>query len=396
MNPRVAVVSSLRDDGWSEAALVVRRVAGALGCQADVDLLVTGATRSTGTDGAVRVVGFPSLDARPDRTAALRRSLLGPEPGDSGVTCRCTAELRRQLAGALPTAAWEAMLVAAGGYSPELFEHLDTSSYDAVVFVGADTSSTYWGMDAIAGRRPTVVVAAAAGDPGFWSPAVDDVLDGADRVVVTTPFEADLVRRRAPALKEDQLRQVGFVVQVNAMAKRAPAFGFDGRPTVVVARNWDEEVRMDLLVDWCDALVRDFGSRLAVRLAGPGAQRVPRRLRAEFASSRTDVWRWMAHATCLLDPEPDRLLGREVLEAMLFATPVVVPADGGATRVHAEDGNAGLWYRSYEELRSCVAALVDGDLKETIGGQARAYAAGTYGDTGAFVAGVNDAVLELV
>lgn len=394
MTRRVAVVTAHGDDGWSEEALVVRRVAGALACSADVDVLVAGGTPFEGTDGAVDVRRFPatSVDAR--RSSALRRALLGPEPQESALACPCADAVRRRAASELPGAAQEALLVAAGGHSPELFRHLAGASYDVVVFVGAETASTYWGMEAVGDRCERVLLPVTAGGPSLWNPAVDEVVDAADRVVVTTAFEAEVVRDRAPGLKDDRLRRVGFVLQVNGMAKRAPAYGFDGRPTVVVARDWTEPFPLGPLVAWCDALVDDFAPRLAVRLAGPGIQAVPGRLRAEFAASRTDVWRWMAYALCVLDPAPNRLLGREVVESLLFATPVVVPADGGATRVHADAGDAGLWYRSYAELRACVEALLDEDRRAAIGRQGLAYASHEFGDTEAFTAAVGEAVLE--
>ncbi|HET7488904.1 MAG TPA: hypothetical protein VFJ85_13325 [Acidimicrobiales bacterium] len=397
MTRRVAVVAAHHDDGWSEEALLVRRLCGALACSADVELLVAGGPPSGATDGAVRVRRFPSTAVDGRRASALRRALLGPEPEDLPISCSCTDAVRRRAAAALPGAAREALLVAGGGYSDELFRELAASRHDVVVFVGAGSASTYWGMQAVAGRRPCVVVPAAAGDPALWSPAVDEVIDAADRVVVATAFEAGVVRKRAPGLKDDLLHTVGFVLRVNGMARRAPAYGHDGRPTVLVARDWAQPFPLDRLVAWCDALVEDFAPRLAVRLAGPGVQAVPARLRAEFAASRTDVWRWMAHALCLLDPEPRRLLGREVVESMAFGTPVVVPADGGATRLHADAGDGGLWYRSYAELRACVGALLDdGGLRATLGRQAEAYATGELGDPDAFVITVGDAVLGVL
>jgi hypothetical protein len=390
----VAVVTASYGDGWSERDLVVRRLCGALAGGAEVDLLVAaGATASQGADGAVRVLRFPSAAVDAGRALALRWAVLGPQAVDQTIRCACTASARRQLASDLPGAVQEALLLAAGGHSPELARHLEASAYDAVVFAGCDTASTYWGMEAVAGRRPCVVLALAVDDPALWNPAVATVLAGADRIVVSTALEAELVLRLAPGVKEDQVHDVGFVLQVNAMARRAPAFGFDGRPTVVMARDWTKPFPVEPLLSWCDALMDDLAPRVAVRCTGPGAQRLPRRLRAEFAGGRTDVWRWMAHALAVLDPEPHRLLGREVLEALLFATPVVVRHDGGATRLHADAGDGGLWYRSYGELRACIEALLDGEVRSALGRQGQAYATGSYGDTGAYVRRVQDAVL---
>ena len=62
-------------------------------------------------------------------------------------------------------------------------------------------------------------------------------------------------------------------------------------------------------------------------------------------------------ALAFLDAEPNRMLGLDVLEAMLCGAPVLVSAQGGAAREHAESGNGGSWYRSDAELRACLEAL---------------------------------------
>lgn len=396
MSLRVAVVATHHGDPWSEPDLVVRRVCGALACRAEVDLLVPGpAPAASDHEGAVRVSRFPAAIVAAGRRAALHRALLGPVPGDATIACHCTEIVQRRLAAGLPGAAQEALLLAGGGYSRELFGHLTATPYDVVVFAGCDNAATYWGMEAVAGRRPCVLVPAAVAAPGLWNPAVAEVLEAADRILVTTPVEGDILRHLAPGLKPDVVHDVGFVVQVNAMAARAPAFGFDGRPTVIIARDWAAGLPIEGLLDWCDALLDDLGPALTLRLVGPGTQRLPRRLRAESAGSRTDVWRWMAHALAVLDPEPHRLLGREVLESLLFATPVIVAAGGGAARHHAEAGDGGLWYRTYQDLRACVEALLDDGVRTALGRQGRIYAATMYGDSPAFVDRVGDAVLAM-
>ena len=396
MSARVAVVANEYGNGWSDQALVLRRICGALACEAEVELLLArGPAPSTAFDGAVRLIDFPAPAPPAGRALAVRRALFGPQPADAAITCPCTGILQQRLASDLPVVAQEELLLGTGGYSPELLRHLAAVPYDVVVFAGGAAASTYWGMEALGGRRPCVLLPLAADEVTLGIPAVTEVLRSADRVLATTSFEVDVLRRRGFGAGDDRLRALGFVVRVNEMAHRAPAYGFDGRPTLIVARDWSTADPLGPLLGWCDRLRDDFAPRLAVRLVGPGTQRLPRRLRAEFAGARTDVWRWMAHALALLDPEPQRLLGREVLESLLFATPVIVPADGGATRSHAEAGNGGLWYRGYPELRECVDALMDGGTGATLGEQGRAYVSETYGDTKRFIGEVNDAVLGL-
>ena len=397
MTARVAVVTADYGSSWSEQHVVLRRIGGALACVADVDVLVAGASnRSNGADGALHMIGFPGVPPDADRLLALRRALLGPQPADHATRCSCTADLQRCLAAELPRSAQHAFLVAGGGWSPELFENLAAGTYDLVVFAGCLTASTYWGMDALADGARCVVVPFANDDALLAAPVVGDVLARADLVLTTTPWEADVLRGRWRGIDGDRIVPVGFAVNVNDLAKRGPPFGFDGRATVVVARDWNLEWPSELLLRWCAALCDHLGPDANVRLVGPGTQRLPRRLRAEFAASRADVWRWMAHGVAVLDAEPQRLLGREVLEAMLFATPVIVAADGGATRFHAEEGDGGLWYRTFQELEACVRTLLDGDVRRDLGSRGEAYARDHYGDPAGFIRRVNDAVETLL
>jgi hypothetical protein len=95
----------------------------------------------------------------------------------------------------------------------------------------------------------------------------------------------------------------------------------------------------------------------------------------------------------VIDPGPHRVVGQEVLEALLFGVPVVVAADGDATREHAETGNCGLWYLVDDELVGAVRRLLDRDVSRLLGEQGRAYAAGWFGDTERYVNRVVEAVL---
>jgi len=394
--PRVGVVATASAQGWAELPLLVHRVCGALACVARVTLLLVGETaRRPGRDGAVEVLTFAGRSPRTGADLALRRACFGPDPvSDGGVACACTAALRRSLAADLPVGAQEALLRSAGGESPELFAHLASLPYDVIVFAGCATASTYWGLQAVGGRRPMVLLAGAVDDPPLWMAAVGDVLDGVDAVLVTSDYEADLLARRAPSLEPARVHDVGFVVEVAELSVRTPPFGFDGRATVVVAGDWNESLRgHDRVVAWATRLEHDLDGRATVRFVGPGVQRLPAWSRAQFASAHVDAWRWMARAVAVIDPEPQRILGRTVLESLLFATPVVVPADGGASRHHAEAGNAGLWYRSYAELRACVEALLQDGVASTMGSQGRTYARGRVCDTDRFVRRVGDAVL---
>jgi glycosyltransferase involved in cell wall biosynthesis len=100
----------------------------------------------------------------------------------------------------------------------------------------------------------------------------------------------------------------------------------------------------------------------------------------------------MTRAIAVLDWEERRILGRDVLEAMLNGIPVIVHESGGASREHAEEGNGGVWFRTHAELGGCLRAISSQSLRERLGAQGRSYATARYGDPDSFMAEVRRAL----
>jgi len=112
-----------------------------------------------------------------------------------------------------------------------------------------------------------------------------------------------------------------------------------------------------------------------------------RALRGRIAvDTRTDLWRFMAHARVTVDLRPGRLVARECVESLRFATPVVVPV-GTVGAEHAEAGG-GRTYRSLVELFDQLADLADPRRRADLARSGRAVADERYGDAGAFTARV--------
>jgi glycosyltransferase involved in cell wall biosynthesis len=95
----------------------------------------------------------------------------------------------------------------------------------------------------------------------------------------------------------------------------------------------------------------------------------------------------------LVDPAPHRIVGQEVLEALLLGVPVVVTANGDATREHAEVGNGGLWYRAEDELPASIAHLLDREVACSLGEQGRSYVTARFSDTDTYVKRVAEVLL---
>ncbi len=109
--------------------------------------------------------------------------------------------------------------------------------------------------------------------------------------------------------------------------------------------------------------------------------------------TRTDLWRLLAHARLTVDLSPGPLIARECVESLLYGVPVVVPEGTTGSRLAALGG--GLWFDDEAGLLGCVEALDDQRVRDVLGEQGRAVAAGWYGDATGFVHRVSDALAGL-
>jgi glycosyltransferase involved in cell wall biosynthesis len=381
----IGLVTPAYGGSWSEAQLVARRLAGALACGAEVDVLVPRGSVSTDTlDGALRVRHFSATGVDPARRAAWRQVALGPTLPHDPFVCTCRSNKAR--AEPLPAMIEEEFLLAEGGHSPELFQHLRQTAYDLVIFVGLHTPATYWGAQAIPEGGRMILVPATTDESVIWLGLHGKTLERVERVVVSTEHERLMWADRLGA--DDRIENINFLVGVNPLARLTDPHDFDRQNYLIVADDWTRPVEglLTRLAHWAELIERDVHPAVRLRVVGPGADHHPLGIR--LTSSRLDIWRWMARSIAVLDPQPQRLVGRQVLEAFLYQVPVIVHFRGGASREHAEAGNGGLWFRTDDEFCATVQALLDPELRQALGEQGCSYAQHRYADTDSFIKGV--------
>jgi len=375
---KIAVVAAGYSDPWRDDHLLARRVSGALACSSEVDLLLPGgARRAEEHEGAVRVRLFRSTPFEPRRRIAWRRVAFGLDPNDT----RDHLPLPRRRD--LPAFVEAQLLNSEGGDAPELYDHLRSKRYDLTVFVGYHTPATYHGVRVLPDDRRVALVPASRDDSTAWLRIHDEIFERAERILVCTESERAWIGERIGADALPRLENVGFVVGVNSLGQRTEPPEYHGQRYVIIAQDWYKPCNIDRFTSWVSSVEAQFGPDVGIRLAGPGAERL--RYGLGRTAGRLDIWRWVSRAMALLDPSPHTVVGREVLEAYLYGTPVVVHARGGANREHAEQGNGGLWFRTDDELYGTLKALLDGDLRTSLGQQGRAYAEDNFGDPDAYV-----------
>jgi glycosyltransferase involved in cell wall biosynthesis len=384
LRPRIAVATARYGDTWDELSLLANRIAGALACTGEVDVLVPGSRAvapEVGWDGACRVLRFPAETIDSRRRAAWRLVARAAD-ADAPVACRC----QTGVAMPLPPLVEEQLVLAEGGDAPELYDHIGSTTYDFTVFVGLHSPVTCYGLRAVPANRRTLLV------PGSYEAAVlrihDECLDRVDRVMVCTEMERGRMVGRIGSGLADRVQNVRALIGVNTIVREPLAPRRDR--FVVVARDWRTPGSLRRYGPWAKALARTLPEGVGLRLVGPGAATLPGGV--AHTDTRIDSWWWMSRALAVIDPAPHRVVGQEVLESLMFGVPVVVAAHGDATREHAEIGGGGLWYRVDDELAGCVELLLDEDVRRSLGDHGRSYALSRFGDTDTYVKRISQAL----
>lgn len=390
-----ALVATRWDDPWSEEGLAVRRVAGAIACFSELDVLVPGGLdNAEETVGAVRVIRYRSAPNDTDRRDALQGVLFGPQsltgPGSGGPH----RQTIRSWARTLPQPMQWSALELEGGAAPELTRLLHNGDYDFVVFAGC-SAGTVSGMRCLAPEVPVAFVPLGTHSPIAWLAMLDEAFVRADVVLVFTEGEEALVRQRLTT-SPGKVLNIRFVFRVHELAYGNSPHGYEVADRVVVLADWRTPETFRAIEPWFLLLARRFPD-LELRPLGPGADRLPFPHGTPLSEGRLDTWRWIARSLALLDPAPHRLLGRNAIEALQYGVPVLVPDNGAASREHAERGNGGLWYRSYQDLAACIDALRSrSGLRQDLSASGRAYAEETYGDPKRFISAVTDAIAAII
>jgi glycosyltransferase involved in cell wall biosynthesis len=394
---RIAVLTSAwNDDDWREPCVALRRVVGALTCVGEVDVLVAAADGVRGSEhhGAVMILRFEAALVSAEERRAVLESAIGPEDLCWPTACACAQRLASAWAASLPHAVQQRVAATIGPVSSELISHLRDRSYDVVVFGGFDAALFDHSLEQAVGHSRVILIPLARNEPRLYFSIYDRLFERSERILVFTERERRLIAGRLRRREaRERVRLVGFPLRINSLAATTVPYYHPNASYVVIARDWRRPFGLGWLFELADSLART-NPEIVLALIGPGAAALPSSpgLVCQETVSRLDVWRWMNVALAFLDAEPNRMLGLDVLEAMLCGAPVLVSAEGGAAREHVESGNGGLWYRSNAELRACLNALRSVDLRDALGRQGRQYAADEYGNVDLFLHRVRDAI----
>jgi hypothetical protein len=378
----IAVVAPGVHDRWDEAQVTARRIAGALLRTAPVTVLIGGSSTRCWSEGLLDFHQHATVPRSDHRAFVLEQALTGAgrRPHE------------RSIVHGLRDVELE-LFLARGEYAPGLADDVATGSYDLVVLAGVTNGDAVFAAEAVPASTQVVAAPLQRSRGALRLGVVLDVLERADAVLFSTDAESQDVEAAMVGRKPVNGRSVGAVVRTNELAKQALPASYPQSPPVVIAADWTRLADRARWCRWADLLEADLHGRATVRAIGPGANRLPDGFAGATSSSRIDLWRWMSHALAVVDAAPYTVVGIPSLEAMSFGVPVIAPAGSGATVLHADRSNGGLWFRTYAELRGCIEMLLDDDAtRARLGENGRAYADDGFGSTERFIRDVNEAV----
>lgn len=365
---RVAVVTAGWGEDWGERKSVVRAVAGALALESDLSVVSLEEPRQH-TGGRPRYDGiFPVYPAAASDDGSGAARLLRAALTRSGEASLGSAGDR------LLTSLWRR--------SFEATALLGELSPDVVVLAGPETLWLARELP-VGPARPRIVALPLLGpDPLLGASFFRLLAETTDAIGVFTSGEARLL---AGGLSPGAapLRQVRLSFQVN---KTGAAAGMAGMAAfgeyVLVISGWpadDPSARPWLSHDYLRTVVGDV-SVAEVRRGRWLVTQAERRYDVPWAASRMNLWRLMSRAVATLDVREAGPVGREAVESLLFATPVVVPA-GSPGAEHAASSNGGLWYRDNAEMLEQVRYFVsDRAARERFGRAGQRWAEAEHSD----------------
>lgn len=379
--PKVVIVTEAWGANWGEPAAATRLIAGALALRATV-MIVSIDNRS-----ALR-----ERDRQPRvRYDGLFRvySVTGP-PVPDGAELRTNlvrASFHRQAGAVIPEVVTRGLLDNASRPSPEALVTALSLEPDVIVLAG---EATFWLGAALptGDDRPRIVLLPLSGDdPALSSPAFLPVADLVDSIGAFSDLEYGRIAAALPGDAAAKLCRMNIAFPVNHLAATASMAGVSsfGRYVLVIS-GFDE----DPASGQCPAhdYLRQVIGDVAVAEVKRGRWLVTgggRRYDMSWVATRMNMWRLMARAAVTIDVRPPGPVGREAIESLRFATPVVVP-DSSVAAEHAARSNGGLWYRSQGEMIDCIRTLLDNPrLRDRMGQSGHEWAERYHGDTDAFV-----------
>ncbi len=292
------------------------------------------------------------------------------------------AQLRADPAQASP-ADMERWVDLQGPRSPALVEAVAASDADVLAFYPYLYYPTVRGLPLVAERA--VLHPAAHEEPALHLPLFDELFARCRAFAFHSRSERALVNGRfAVAATPQVLLGLGVEapdgVPAGDEAVRE-AFGVRELPYLICIGRVDDQKGTGMLWRYFRAYKERHRGPLGLVLVGQVVD-APEPADDIVVTGMIDdaaKWALLRHADALVAPSPHESFSLTVIEALTAGVPVLVNATCGATREHAEQSGAGLWFGDYADFEAMLDTLTTrGARRATMQRNGRRYVEANY------------------
>jgi len=375
--PRVALLTPHWESG-SEEAWITRQVAGALAVVADVHVISPqGSVPRQRIDSvfAVHELGTPI-----ERTAELRRDLLveaishGPGPADRPVPTEFAPLLDHHLLDR-----WSGADALLSELRP-----------DRVVIAGHQQVGALDAVDRAIPDTPVTLLALGSDLDSLGFAHFHRLFERSEAILAVTETERAAIRHSHGS--PDKVHRIGAPLAANSSALSEPSSWVGTTEYVLVLTDADSESEEEAVELARLVRLRFPDNPVAISYSDVFVVWHEGRWVPGWPVNRSsDLARLMAWARAVVDLRPGPLFARRCVDALLYGTPIIVPA-GSRAREHAELGGGGLWFSTPAELTWCIDALFRPSDRQVFSQQGQAYAEERFGSTDRFIERVVSAV----
>jgi glycosyltransferase involved in cell wall biosynthesis len=245
-----------------------------------------------------------------------------------------------------------------GPYCPELVEYISKNkeNYDAFVFFTFRYYPSYYGIQEVGSKA--LIAPFAEDDPALDLSTTKEIFQNVKGIIYSTPEEKNLIKAKTDLKEEEKIFDiVGCGIEIPELIKEYKSL--KDQNYILYLGRIEGSKGCYQLFEYYQKLLKESGEIPSLVLAGYDAIGVPKHDKIKYLGfvSEAEKYSLLKGAQFLIMPSPYESLSLVTLESMGCGTPVLVNGDCDVLKGHCIRGNAGLWYRSYDEFAECINFL---------------------------------------
>ncbi len=245
-----------------------------------------------------------------------------------------------------------------GPYCPELVEYISKNkeNYDAFVFFTFRYYPSYYGIQEVGSKA--LIAPFAEDDPALDLSTTKEIFQNVKGIIYSTPEEKNLIKAKTDLKEEEKIFDiVGCGIEIPELIQEYKSL--KDQNYILYLGRIEGSKGCYQLFEYYQKLLKESGEIPSLVLAGYDAIGVPKHDKIKYLGfvSEAEKYSLLKGAQFLIMPSPYESLSLVTLESMGCGTPVLVNGDCDVLKGHCIRGNAGLWYRSYDEFAECINFL---------------------------------------